>query len=473
MPKLKRKKTNPGFKHIKTVGDIGEYELLKNGLRILHMHLPGSGTITTNIVYLVGSRHEERGKTGLAHMFEHMLFKTLHDGTGKRIQASAFKALEDAGAISNATTWLDRTHYYFAIPASYATQALEFEAARMRNLVIDDAEFLPERANVISEYEMYFGRPFEALMTAVTQAAYVSHGYGHDTIGHKPDLEIMTTKSLRAFYDAYYWPNNAVLTVVGDITLADALALVLKAFGHIPRSPKPIPQTDIVEPTQEGERKVEVRRPSPINLYTESYKVPGMRHFEWAALDVIGAYLTDGPQSVLDDALIDTHKASSVDATASPTHDDGLFTISVQLTASSSHEGVARIIARVLTALAKTPINKKRLETIKTKIIADERYGRDGTLAISKELTECIAAGDWTRFYTFEGDIRRVTPRDVQEVAKTYFQKNNRVVGTFVGEKRKLGASQEVVDGFDQREKTSYNLNSACKANKKTKKAKP
>ena len=109
MTKLMTKQTTarkhiPGFRHSKTLGDISEYVLLKNGLRVLHMHLPGSGTITTNIVYLVGSRHEERGKTGLAHLFEHMLFKTLHDGTGKKIPESAFKALEDAGAISNATT---------------------------------------------------------------------------------------------------------------------------------------------------------------------------------------------------------------------------------------------------------------------------------------------------------------------------------------------------------------------------------
>lgn len=432
---IHKQKNAPGFRYVKAVKKISEFELLKNGLRVLYMHLPGSGTITTNIVYLVGSRHEERGKTGLAHMFEHMLFKTLHDGTGKRIKESAFKALEHAGAISNATTWLDRTHYFFTIPVAYFRKALEFEAGRMRNLLINNKEFLPERANVLSEYEMYAGIPLDVLMTAVTQAAYVSHGYGHETIGHKPDLHRMTTESLRDFYDTYYWPNNAVLTIVGDIALQGALNAVRESFSHLPRSPKPIPKTEIVEPVQEGERRVEIQKPSTINLYTQSYKVPNARSYEWAVLSVIAAYLTDGPQSRLDDALIDTHKASSVDVVLYPTHDDGLCTIHAQITAKSSHAEVEEIVEKEFARLKERPIDQKRLATLKTKIIADEAYSRDGTLAITGELTEYIAAGDWTRFYTLTDDIKRVSSKDIQATAKKYFQNTNSVIGIFVGEK--------------------------------------
>lgn len=434
---VSKQKTVRGFRRIKTLKNVSEFKLVKNGLRVLYMRIPGSGTLTTNIVYLVGSRHEEHGKTGLAHMFEHMLFKTLHDGAGKKVKESAFKTLENAGAISNATTWLDRTHYFFTIPTTYFRKVLELETERMRNLLLTDKEFLPEQANVISEYEMYAGMPFEVLMTAIAQAAYVSHGYGHETIGHKPDLHSMTTGSLRNFYDTYYWPNNAVLTIVGDIAQDEALIAVRESFSRIPRSPTPIPKTEIVEPAQEGERRVEVRKPSSINLYAESYKVPNARSMEWAVLNVIAAYLTDGPQSRLDDTLVDMHKASSVDCSIYPTRDDGLFTVHAQITASSSHAEVEKIIMEEIERLAGKPIGRKRLATLKTKIIADEAYGRDGTLAVTQELTECIAIGDWARFYTFVDDIRRVTVRDIQEVAKKYFQKNNRTIGTFVGEVKK------------------------------------
>jgi zinc protease len=432
----KKPHTIPGFRHVRTLKNISEFELTKNGLRVLYMHLPGSGTITSNIVYLVGSRHEARGETGIAHMFEHMLFKPLHDGTGKKITKSGYKTLDDAGAISNATTWLDRTNYFFTIPIAYFKAALTFEATRMRNLIIDNKEFIPERTNVLSEYEMHAGMPFDVLSTEIMQVAFVSHGYGHETIGHKSDIKNITVEKMRAFYDTYYWPNNAVLTIVGDIPLSDALTVVCETLGSIPHSPEVIPKEAIVEPLQEGERAVEINRPTPINIYACSYKVPNGRSYDWAVLHVIAAYLTDGAQSRLDDVLVDTHKASAVDCALYPTHDDGLFTIHAQITGTSSHDEVEKIILKQVAELTKKPINKKRLGTIKTKILSGELYSRDGTLAISKELTECIALGDWTRFYTFADDITRITPRDIQEAAQKYFQKNNRTVGRFIGEKK-------------------------------------
>ncbi|MBI4086664.1 insulinase family protein [Candidatus Kaiserbacteria bacterium] len=426
-----------GFRHVRTVQDIREFELAANGLRVLHMRIPGSGTVTANIVYLVGSRHEERGRTGLAHMFEHMLFKTLHDGTGRPVKESGFKRLEDAGAISNATTWLDRTNYFFTIPRAYLKDAFDYEASRMRNLLFDNKEFLPERANVVSEYEMHAGIPLDALETAMAQAAYVSHGYGHDTIGHKPDIQHMTLDSLKDFYDTYYWPNNAVLTVVGDIEETEALRVVQASFGSLPRSPKPVPEIDIIEPAQEGERRVEIARKNPINIYAVGYKAPRTRHFDWAVMQIIAAYLSEGPQSRLDDTLVDTHKASSADCALYPTYDEGLFMIVAQITAGSSHEEVSRIIDEEIARLAAKPIDKKRLETLKTMILADELYSRDGTYAVSRELTECIAVGDWTRFYTLADDIRRVSVADVQKTARQYFQKNRRTVGLFVGQTKK------------------------------------
>lgn len=425
----------PGFKHIKTVRDASELELLENGLRVVYMHIPGSGTVTSNLVYLVGSRHEIAGQTGLAHMLEHMLFKPVHDGTGKRLSEVGHKTLEDAGAFMNATTSLDRTNYFFMAPSAYFEKALEVEVGRMRNLIFDEKEFLPERANVVSEYEMYAGEPLDAVMTEIMQAAYVSHGYGHETIGHKPDIETMDLGNLHVFYDTYYWPNNAVLTIVGDISLESALRAVRNIFGAIPRSPHSIPAMKIVEPPQEGERRVSVERKNPINIYAESYKVPPTPSYVWAVLSVIGAYLSEGPQSRLDDALIDTHKASSAECIFFPTHDDGLFTIAVQIANGSTHGEVETVIRREIELLQNKPIDKKRLDTLKTMVRADLLYSRDGTYKITQALTEYIASGDWTRFYTLPDDIENVTVRDIQEAIQKYFRKNNRTIGTFVSQK--------------------------------------
>lgn len=434
MARLKQNIKPPtGYTHVRTVRAIEEYELRANGLRVLYMHVPGCGAVTSNLVYRVGSRHEARGETGIAHMLEHMLFKSVHDGTGKRVPTQGHKVLENAGALMNASTWLDRTNYYFTVPTPYLTQALATEAGRMRNLLIEEREFTPEQTNVLSEYEMYAGNPLEALMTEVTQAAFVSHGYGHETIGHRGDIECFTVPKLRAFYDTYYWPNNATLTIVGDIERDDALKAVRAAFGSIPRSPTPIPEIDVAEPAQAGTRRVEVRRPTPLSISVVAQKIPPACSREWATMQVIGAYLTDGPQSRLEELLVDTHLASSVEAAATPTHDAGLFSIIVHLTEGTAHETVERIVTEEFAALVTKPPSPARLETITRKLLAAERFARDGTGAISQELTECIAIGDWTRYYTLSTDIAKTTPRDIVDAARTYLTAERRTVGTLIG----------------------------------------
>lgn len=431
---MQRKKPSAksGYKTVRTLGDITEYVMVRNGLRVLHMPLPGTGTVTSNIVYLVGSRHEARGETGLAHMLEHMLFKPVHDGTGKKMKELKHKVLGDKGALMNATTWLDRTNYFFTVPKQYFSEALAVEASRMRNLIIDEKEFLPERANVLSEYEMYRGVPREVLTAELVQAAFVSHGYGHETIGHKPDIEGYTTAMLTRFYDTYYWPNNAVLTIVGDISAAQALAAVRQQFGAIPPSPQAIVAPHVREPAQGGVRSVSVTRQSPLNLYACAYKVPGLRTKDHAVLSVIAAYLADGPQSRLEKALVDTHRASAVDVSVGPTHDDGLFVVYVQIAAGTTHDEVAAIVDQELQALS-AGIPARRLKVLKTKIVAEEQYQRDGTYAITAELTECIAAGDWTRFYTWLDDVEAVSSRDIVRAAHQYFTATNQVTGRFIG----------------------------------------
>lgn len=407
------------------------YELEKNGLQLLHVPIRGRGTVTTNIVYHVGSRHENRGVTGATHMLEHMMFKPVRGSDGKR--HLSWRGLATKGAHLNATTWLDRTHYYFNLPVEHLKEMITVEAERMRGLVLEDAELLPERANVLSEYHMVMDRPQSALDNAVINAAFTSHGYGHETIGHKPDIESYTCEKLQHFYNHYYWPNNATLVVVGDIAKEPLLSMVREVFGPIPRSVHEIDNGSITEPEQIGVRRVEVVKKSPVNILSMQYKgVPGT-HPDWVVLHVLMTYLADGRTSLLYKRLVDTRKATAVSSDLLRTHDPCLFGVTVTLGNGVLHEEVEYITQRALKEVTQRPVEEALLERVKRKCIAEELYARDGTFAIADDLTEYVAMGDWKKYFTLADEIQHVSTKDVMRVAKEYLLKSNLTVGYFKG----------------------------------------
>lgn len=435
MPKKQQQSKTPvpGFRHVETKGSLSEYLLLKNGLRVLYMHVPGSQTVTTNVVYNVGSRHEQKGKTGIAHMFEHMMFKPTHDGTGKKQAEIGHVTLQHKGALLNATTWIDRTNYFFQLPPSYLPLMLKTEADRMRNLVIEEKEFLPERKNVLSEYEMGEGDPLEALDKLMNGQAFYSHGYGHSTIGFKGDIESYTRQDLVDFYNTYYWPNNATMVIVGDVDLKTALTEVRRSFGKLPRSPHPIDDTSLVEPPQEGERRVSLTRESPLNIFALGYRAPRFTDRDWAVAEVLLEYLTDGPASVLHEKLIDTHLASTITPMLIPSHDPNLLLFYVYIAKGVTHQAVEDVLRSVIHDIHTKKVPVAALKRCITKLVTAEKYRRDGTLSIANQLTECIAAGDWTRYYSVLDDIASVTPADIQKFAKTYLRDECAILGTFHG----------------------------------------
>ncbi len=423
------------FSLVATHGDIHEYLYAKNGLRVLFMRIVGSGSATVNIVYEVGSRHEARGETGIAHMLEHMMFKDTVDRNGKRVAPPRYKELEAKGALLNATTWIDRTNYYFTMPSAYLSDMLRAEAERMRGLILTPKEFKPEQQNVLSEYEMYNERPGHLLERALVEQAFVSHGYGHETIGHKSDIASFTCDDLKRFYDAHYWPDNAYLVVVGDVALADTLKAIEKHFGHISRRTKTLPTTPSVEPPQDGVRTVEIRRPNPLTLIALAYRAPRAVERDWAVARVLLSYLTEGKLSPLYKKLIETHKASSVAPQLLLSHDPHLMEITATVSAGSTPAEVQRIMQKEIELLKTKKLRAKDLARVKNKIIASELYGRDGTHTIAQELTEYIAAGDWRRYYTLLKDIESVTEGDIMRVAKAYFRDDALTMGTFIGTK--------------------------------------
>jgi len=432
--KKAKQTTIPGYTHITTAGHVEEYLLKTNGLRVLYHHRPGTGVITTNITYLVGARDETRGETGAAHMLEHMLFKpTVHD-VKNGIDSASMQFERDTGCVLNANTWKDRTTYFFSYPKQYLNRALQIEAERMNDVILTDESLAPERNNVLSEFDMNNGEPHFALAAAMVGVAYHSHPYGHETIGYREDIERYSAAILERFYRSYYRPDNAVMMVIGDVDRETALSAVKKHFGSILKPQTAIPRFHITEPKQEGIRRLVVERPSTMNLLSFGVKHASFPSTDWFNASILFSVLTDGPESILHKALIDTGLATSLDGTLEPTSEENLAMLTITLAHGQSHEKIEAKVRNLITTLDKktlAPLVKK----VKARTLTDELFARDSSLRIAAELTEYVSSGHWTCYADTPKLLETVTVENVLKAAETLFADNNMTMGYFIGKK--------------------------------------
>lgn len=432
--KTSARPTIPGFKHVKTEADISEFILKCNGLRVLHVERKGTGVITTNITYFVGSRDESRGETGSAHMLEHMLFKpTLFDiSAGNDAAAMVFE--KDTGCIINANTWKDRTTYYFSYPKEYFQRALHIEAQRMTGVVLTDESLAPERNNVLSEHDMRNGDPYFGLAVAMVGAAYISHPYGHETIGHREDIEDYTASVLERFYRSYYRPDNAVMMVVGDIDEKTVLTAIKRHFSVLERPTTPIPRFHIREPKQDGLRRATVERVSDTNILALGIKHAGFPSNEWFTTAALFETLTSGPESILHKALIDTGIATDVDGSLEPSSEENLGMIFITLAKDQKHEAIESTVLKLIDELTVTTITPL-LKKVKIKMLTDELFARDNSLKIVEELTEYTAAGDWSSYTKTHTILEAITAKGILDVSKRCFKRSSMTIGYFIGTK--------------------------------------
>lgn len=420
-----------GFAFVKEVGGIAEYKLPANDLNVLLLEDHSAPVLTFMVTYRVGSRNEVTGTTGATHLLEHLMFKgSEHFNAGI---GQAFDTLMDkVGGINNATTWLDRTNYYENLPSDHLELAVQLEADRMRNLLLREADRQPEMTVVRNEFERDENDPASALDKEVGATAFIAHPYHHPTIGWRSDIEKVPIEKLREFYDTFYWPNNATITVIGDFKPAAALALVKNHFGAIPRSPKPIPQLYTEEPAQTGGRRVIVKRPGEVGVVQIAYKVPATLHPDHAALDVLAAVLSEGKTSRLYRALIDRNLAISADASKGFFHDNTLFNTTALLAPGITHEQVEQTLLAELARVKKDGVTAAEVERAINKLLAGIAYRRDGSFAIAGQINEAIAVGDWTFYLSLLEKLKAVTPADLQRVAQTYFNEDQSTTGWFI-----------------------------------------
>ncbi len=411
---------------VTSVEGITEYRL-PNGLKILLYPDQSKPTVTVNITYLVGSRHENYGETGMAHLLEHLVFK----GTPKNPDID--KNFNKRGMRFNGTTWLDRTNYYqlFQANEDNLEWAIQMEADRMINSFIAKKDLDSEMTVVRNEYESGENQPFSVLIKRLQSVTYDWHNYGNSTIGNRSDIENVKIENLQAFYRKYYQPDNAVLLVAGKFDEAKTLAMIGKYFSVIPKPTRVLPTLWTVEPIQDGERQVFVRRKGDIQIVALGYKLPSSLHPDNDAVDFINYVLTDSPTGRLHKALVETGKAAQIVGFPLPGKDGLLHIIGAVVKKGEAIEPVQAELIKVIEQFSKNPPSMDEMERVRKSTANSAERTMNNHENIGVQLSEYIALGDWRLFFKERDDAAKTSIAQVVATAEKYYRRDNRVVALF------------------------------------------
>src|SRR5688572_23405465 len=416
-----------GVERVTSVEGITEYRLA-NGLQVLLFPDQSKQTITVNVTYKVGSRHEGYGETGMAHLLEHLVFK------GSPRHRNIPQELTEHGSRPNGSTWFDRTNYFetFAATDENLRWALDLESDRMVNSFIAKADLDSEMTVVRNELESGENSPTNVLLERVLSTAYLWHNYGKSTIGSRSDLENVPIDRLQAFYRNYYQPDNAVLLVAGKIDEPKTIQLVNENFGKIPRPGRQIQRTYTLDPVQDGERLVTVRRVGDVQLINLVYHGPDGAHPDMAALDVLSDLMSRPPAGRLYKALVETKKAASVGGFNFQLKEPGMLYLIAQVRKENSLDETRDIMLKIVEDFAATPPTAEEVDRSKTELLKQIDLTLNDNTRVGLSLSEPLSAGDWRLFFLHRDRIKTVTPADVLRVAKTYVKPANRTMGLFI-----------------------------------------
>lgn len=413
---------------------------LPNGLTLITKELHDNPVVAAIIWYRVGSRNEELGQTGKSHFLEHMLFK----GTDIYKKGEIDLITLRNGGANNAFTWLDFTAYYFTFASDRWQVALEIEANRMRHTTFAQEEFDSEKQVVEEELRIGLDGPWEALENEVWATAFRQHPYHWPTVGWLADLEAATAEEMRAYYDKWYHPRNATLVIVGDFHTDEVRAQVERLFGPVPAGPEPRPQR-IVEPEQKGEKRVIVKKETPVERLLIGYHTPAVGHPDSYALHVAETILSTGKSSRLYRRLVEQDQSVTSASASFHYHiDPTLFYFQAELKPGFKLQDVERAIYDEIERLKNEPVSDATLEKARRQIEAELVLGNEEPLnqAVLLGQFETIAADsripEDSRGYkyldTLLDRIFAVRAEDVARVAQKYFTEDNRTVGYLVPE---------------------------------------
>jgi zinc protease len=412
-----------------SVEGITEYRLA-NGLKVLLFPDASRPTVTVNVTYLVGSRHENYGETGMAHLLEHLLFK------GARNNKDITRQFAERGMQFNGTTSADRTNYFESFQASKENLdwALQMEADRMVNSFVSGADLASEMTVVRNEYESGENNPYGVLFKRMQSVAYDWHSYGRSTIGNRSDIENVRIKNLQDFYRTYYQPDNAVLLVAGKFDPVSTLANIHRLFGAIPKPKRELPPFWTVEPTQDGERSFAVRRQGDVQIVTVGYKIPSDLHPQAEALGFASSILGEAPNGRLHKLLVESGKASQVFSFGQTGYAPGLQMYGAVVKKGDPIEPVRDALIQAVEDLARTPPTKEELERVRLAWLNAIERNLNEPQEVGKALSEPVSLGDWRMYFLSRERVQKMTAEQITAAAAGYYLRSNRTVGTFIPE---------------------------------------
>jgi zinc protease len=416
-----------GIRAVTSVEGTDEYHL-PNGLQLLLIPDDSKPTTTVNLTYRVGSRQENYGETGMAHLLEHMLFK----GTPKNPKAWA--EFQKRGLAANGSTWFDRTNYTASFAANDANLEwyLGWLADSMVNSFIARKDLDTEMTVVRNEMERGENSPSRILLQRDLALMYDWHNYGHSTIGARADVENVDIPRLQAFYHLYYQPDNATLTVSGKFEPARVLKWVADSFGAIPRPTRKLPVLYTLDPTQDGERSVTLRRVGGTPLIQAGYHVPAGPARDYAAVELLTVILGDTPSGRLYKRLTQKQLASSVASYSFALADPGAMFFSAELAPGQDVDKARAELLATVESIAREPITAEELARAKLKWLKDWDQSFTNPETVGLAMSESISQGDWRLFFLTRDRVRDAALADVQRVAAQYLLPANRTLGTYL-----------------------------------------
>lgn len=411
-----------------TVEGITEYRL-PNGLRVVLYPDASKPTATVNMTYLVGSRQENYGETGMAHLLEHLMFK------GSKNYPNPTAEFTKRGFRMNGSTWLDRTNYFVSFTATDDNMkwALGWQADAMTNSFIARKDLDTEMTVVRNEYEMGENKPISVMLKRMQSVLFDWQSYGRSTIGARSDIENVEIENLQAFYHRYYQPDNAVLTVSGKFDEEKVLGWIAKDFGAIPKPERTLPKEWTVEPTADGEREFYIRRKGESQLVAVGYRIPSALSDDYEPVAMAAEILASAPTGRLYKSLVETGLATQVFGWPMAAQKPGFVMFGAMVKKGDDIQAVkTKLVEEIENAFAKKPVTDEELNRQKAEqATMFERLLSDPE-QFAVNLSDYIGLGDWRLFFADRDTVKAVTKDAIDKAAARYFVRDNRVVGLYV-----------------------------------------
>ena len=397
---------------------------LDNGLQIVAIPMDNNtNVVSVDVFYKVGSRNEMMGKSGIAHMLEHLNFKST-----KNLKAGEFdEIVKGFGGVNNAGTSFDYTHYFIKTSSKNTDKSLELFSELMQNLTLNDEEFQPER-DVVAEERRWRtdNNPMGYLQFRVFNNTFVYHPYHWTPIGFMDDIKNWTIEDIKNFHSTYYQPQNAIVVVAGDIKKDDVFSYVEKHFKDI-KNTKEIPSSiHTIEPKQDGERRAIINKESNVQMLAMTYHIPNFEHEDQIALSALSQLLSSGKSSILQKVLVDEKRlANSVYAYNMELKDPGVFMFMAVANENVDALKIEKEILDIISKIQKGEIKEKELDKLKINTKADFIYSLESSSDVASLFGTYLVRDNIKPLLEYEANLEKLKVEDIVNVAKKYLVKEN------------------------------------------------